>query len=272
MTEALKLAKDDLPKSDLSRRVVFPGTIGVAGRVPASARQFAKEIGLPHKNAWIAGLVESGRVKGAEIAVRGHAVEKLGGFLPEKPRGKHDDAVVSVWPVVSEKDVAELVRDLEASGLTPEKKDDLYAFLPGQAKAQNGFVLAARLQGMRKASAVISLFREAEVDGRKDVSYHVHIEEMIDLSGGMAGAALRACFGLQVQADLAVLAHTLKAQDHKGSVAVFCESNNDDTHQWAPVLADIMDIAEKAVWKTVEFKKSVADTVEFEPPDFACYP
>jgi hypothetical protein len=241
------MKKHDLPAADLDRRVVTPGKIGFEGRVPKAAKDLASQIGLPHKDAWLT-KIAIGSTDGKM------AVEKA-----------------IVWPIWSEKDVAALVADLRKAGLSGTKKSDLETFLIKQAKSPNGLVLAARPARMRNASAVLSLFREIEVGRDNDVSYHVHVEEMIDFStGGIAGDSLKTCFLLQAEADIAVLAHGLKEAGYEGTVSLLCESNNDDTHDAAPILADILDEALNRINANPKFTET-AQRVDFEPANYACH-
>jgi hypothetical protein len=247
MPKNAEMTERDLPAEDLDRRMVVPGKIGVSGRVSKAAKDLARQIGLPHKDAW-----------STEIAVRSIDGEMVVG-----------KAVV--WPIRTWEDVEALVADLRKAGLPDAKKADLEEFLIKQARSPDGFVLAARPTRMRNASAVLSLFREVEVGRSDDVGYHVHVEEMVDFStGGVAGDALRQCFSMQAEADLAVLAHRLKDAGQPTSVAVCCESNNADTHDFVPALADVLDEALDRIHRNPKFAESVRG-IDFDPPDYACH-
>lgn len=242
-----KLTTRDLPSDDLNRRIVVRGKIGVAGRVPMAAKDLASKIGLPHKDAWSTGIV------------------------PQSTDGRVAVGQAVVWPIRTPKDVADLIADLQKAGLAAYKKKDFEEFLIKQAQSPDALVLAARAARMRSASAVLSLFREIEVGRDREVSYHVHVEEMIDFSaGGVAGSALRKCFQLQAEADFAVLAHRLKKASYEGVVERICESNNGDTHDVAPILADIMEEALDRLQANPKFTNAVQD-VEFGPANCACH-
>ena len=239
------LTKRDEAGPDLSRRIVARGKIGVAGRVPKNSQTLAAAIGLPHKEAWTAGL---GRKSGRSFAL-GQA---------------------AVWPLRDAVDVALLVADLRSQGLKAGKIADLETYLIRQIRSPDGVVIAARPSRMRRATSLVSLFREVEVDASGAVGYHVHIEEMIDLSAGSAGGALREAFVLQASADLAALAHSLKRVGRERPVSVICESNNADTHRWAPVFGDLLDEAAAAIRRNPEFVKATAG-VAVEPSDHYCW-
>lgn len=247
MTKSAGLTSRDLPSDDLDRRIVVSGKIGAPGRVPKAATDLARKIGLPHKDAWSTGI----------------AVQSTDG------RVSIGKAVV--WPIRTKQDVADLIEDLRKAGLSDDKKKDLEKFLIKQARSPEGFVLAARAARMRNASAVLSLFREVEVGRDSLVSYHVHVEEMIDFSTeGVAGDALNQCLSLQAEADLAVLAHRLKDADHQTPIGLYCESNNDDTHDAAPILADVMDEAITRIQNNPKFAAAVRG-IDFEPSGYACH-
>lgn len=241
------LTSRDLPSDDLDRRVVVPGKIGVAGRVPKAAKDLASKIGLPHKDAWSTGI----------------ALQSTDGRMPV------GQAVV--WPIRTQKDVADLIADLQKAGLAAYKKQDLEEFLIKQAQSPDGLVLAARAARMRNASAVLSLFREVEVGRDREVSYHVHVEEMIDFSvAGIAGDALEKCFRLQAEADLAVLAHRLTEAGYEGLVEQVCESNNGDTHNAAAIMTDLMEEALNQICANSKFTQAIRN-IEFSPANLACH-
>lgn len=241
MTSRGGLTRRDEPKSDLSRRVVAKGKIGVAGPVPKMARILASEIGLPHRDAWTSEVQP--RRDGRSFAV-----------------GR-----TSVWPLRSRADVDALVAGLKRRGLPDEKAAILAEYLPKQIGWANGLVVAAAPSGMRHATTVMSLFREVEVDDDNAVGYHVHLESMVDLSaGGSAGKAVREVFRLQAAADLATLAHSLKKAGRERPVALHVESNNEDTHRWVDAFADIVDGARERIDGHPAFVRATSG-IEFEP-------
>lgn len=247
MAKETDLPGRDIPSDDLNDRIVVAAKIGISGHVPKAATDLAHKIGLPHKDAWGAGF----------------AVKSMDGRVP---MGK-----AVVWPIRTMKDVTDLIEDFKKAGLSDAKKRDLETFLIKQARSLEGIVLAARPGRLRNAAAVLSLFREVEIGPDNHVSYHVHVEEMIDFSAdGTAGDALKQCFSLQVETDLATLAHSLKEAGHETRVELYCESNNDDTHDATSILADLMDEALTRISSHPKFATSMHG-IDFEPAEYACH-
>lgn len=269
MTSDIKLAKADFPREDLGRRIFAPGKIGVAGRVPRSAVHVAAAVGLPHKNAWISSFASDGVLKGGKLRMEPHVVSSLTGVA--RARSSETD-IVTVWPVTSGAAVAEVVDELVKSGLDGAQAADIRKFASKVAASPDGFVIAGRGHGKRNATALLSLFREVEVDDQAQVSYHVHLEYLFDLSGGKAAAAVSALFGAQAEADLATLAHAAKTAGVRGSIPILCESNNEDTHAFAELLSEVVEAASERVVRTRSFKDAIAGEVEFEIPNVACHP
>ena len=269
MSDDIKLAKADLPKEDLSRRISVSGKIGVAGRAPRFAHQIAGAVGLPHKNAWISSFAVDGILKGGKIRLEPHVVSSLIGVS----RSRAADAdIITVWPVTSGAAVSTVVDELVKSGLDAAKAAEIRKFASKVAVSLDGFVLAGRGHGKRNATALLSLFREVEVDLQGHITYHIHIEELVDTSGGKVAAALSAIFGSQAEADLASLAHAAVAAGCRGSIPILCESNNLDTHVWCEPLSEVVELASDRVARTKEFRDAIAGKVEFEIPNIACYP
>ncbi|MGY3581967.1 hypothetical protein ACVIGB_001110 [Bradyrhizobium sp. USDA 4341] len=267
-TNDIKLAKSDLPREDLSRRLVVPGKIGVAGRAPRAAHQVAAAVGLPHKNAWISTFAADGVLKGGKLRLETHVISALTGV--SRPRSADAD-IITVWPLTSSAAVSEVLTELLHSGLDAGKATDVRKFASKVAASPDGFVLAGRGHGKRNATALLSLFREVEVDHQGRLSYHVHIEELFDVSGGKVTAALSAVFGVQAEADLATLAHAAKAAGSHGSIPILCESNNVDTHEWCEPLGEVIEAASERVARTKAFRDAIGGEVEFEIPNVACY-
>lgn len=232
--------------ADLNRRTVVPGKIGVEGRAPKIAKDLALRIGLPHKKSWTVGLQPT----------------PSGGVALS-------DAVLT--PLETFSDVVAVIADLSKLGLGQDKKSDLETYLIKQIRSPNGMVVAARSKGMRNTTAVMSLFREVEVDLESAVSYHVHAEELIDLfPNAGASQALLDAYARQAEADLAVLAHRLAALGVDAKVDILCESNNDDTHDAAEALSNM---TERALLRIAENSKFAAATagVQFEVPTAYCF-
>jgi hypothetical protein len=268
MMSDIKLAKSDLPKEDLSRRMVVPGKIGVAGRAPRAAHQVAAAVGLPHKNAWISAFAADGVLKGGRLRLEPDFVTVMTGERPKSSDGE----IVTIWPLTTLSAVAETVSELAKSGLDTHRALELRTFASKVAASPDGFVLAGRGHGKRNATALLSLFREVEIDHQGLVSYHAHVEEMVDLSGGKVGAALRAVYGAQAEADLATLAHTASAAGSRGSIPILAESNNSDTHEWAESVANVAELASERVMANAAFQRAINGAIEFEIPNIACFP
>lgn len=152
MMSDIKLAKSDLPREDLSRRMVVPGKIGVAGRAPRAAHQVAAAVGLPHKNAWIASFAEDGVLKGGRLRLEPQHVASL---TRERSKASEGD-IVTVWPLTTGSAVAETVAELAKSGLNAFRALEVRTFASKVAASPDGFVLAGRGHGKRNATALLS--------------------------------------------------------------------------------------------------------------------
>ena len=85
---------------------------------------------------------------------------------------------------------------------------------------------------------------------------------MIELGSGEAGAALRACFYRQLEADLAALAHSLKKHGFKGSVTVSCDTDRWPVPGWIHDLTNVANFARYDVNHDAEFKEAIAGDID----------